>query len=1846
MLLCMPYFVTLHAQINANFSTTNFAACGSLQTTFFDQSVSSASIISWAWELDGNTSSQQNPGAIFAEPGSYTICLTVTDVNGNSDTECKEDYITVYSNPTADFSSDIFEGCAPITVSYTDLSTSDNGEIVSWLWGLGGSAGVINAQNANEEISSTYANGGDYTVSLTVMDSLGCSDTKTVSNFINVFQIPEPNIGFDLLSSCTLPWEIQFFNTNFDPEVIYVWDFGNGMTYTGAEPPIVTYSEVDVYDITITMESGDCRDTLFLERIIDTDVTASFSVTPEFSCQGNSVFFTDESVIETESVLWDFGDGNTSTAANPQHTYTEDGCYDVTLIRVAGECSDTAILSCLEILPAPDVEIDIINQFNCTLPTNLVLSASSTSPGNYQWEFSDSSDVIVIDSNHVPITIEEFGSYEARLKFTDEFGCTYIEEAIPIDIFPFELFLPMTGPSGCAPLTFTLQDSLVSSFDAVSWNWSIGDPVLFNSTASNPTFTMPDTGRYDVQLIVENENGCRDTVVMEDYVRVGMLPEIDFSATPLEACSEVDKVFTDLSSDYADEWAWFADGDFFSDEQNPIIALPLPKVYDIMLQVSHNGCKDSLEFLDYLTILAPYSRFNVEYNCDDPFTVEVLNVSQGADSLMWTLRLSETDSLFFSDSIFGNYTFPDRGKYTLTHYAKNFETGCEDWFTDTIRVVDPIASYTMDTLRGCAPLEISLGDFSQDAFEYEYLSDDGSIDSIFSAEPTITFTEGGILKGPLLIITDIHECKDSFQLNDSVEVNRLDAMIDFTEVICIPDSVHLLDQSVDVLGTKIAWEWSIASGRFESSSQDTIIFIDSVGQYDISFKVEDDWGCKDSLFIPNAVNAVEIIPDFRADSLGCTSSPISFSALGDNGFVDFYDWDFGDGNTSSERNPNHQYAAEGTYDICLTMGDSRGCSKSICKENVVTIIDPEADFLGDPIFATCPPLLTNFKNNSQDATQYIWDFGDNSGLSTNVDPSHVYTAPGVYDVMLIAQSTSNCLDTLILEEYVRVEGPSGTFTFATSPTCIPITVDLFAESDGFYSYTWDYGNGVLDSVAGLVIVDTTSYTYTETGRFTPKLIVTDSIGCSRSFSGDPIIVNNVELDFTQENIPLCGPPLDVQVDNISVGTTDDVAYSWMVDGPQTYTSMDSSPIFSIEETGLYTVSLIVQYDNCTDTLAKSDFLEIADIPQVSFEIQTDEFCEDVNATFINTSTVDYGTFAEWRWDFGDGNTSNAENPIHQYQGLESRTITLVAITNEGCEGSFTASFDVLPSMPANAGEDELICIGDEITLNGEIENLLAGGSFYWEEESSLSCLDCLNPIANPQETTQYILVSIHPNGCESRDTIAVTVIPVPGPELSLTSDSIICLGTSTVIVVDNFNEQYNYLWNEDIPGQDCYEDCEEVVISPVEETTYYVTVFNQFGCVNRDSVTINVETNIDDFLTDTRGICEGESTTIEVLGGLNPVWQSHEDITCLTCSEIEVSPTTGTKYFLRVESEIGCEYEDSVQVIVVPEQIVFAGVDREICLGESVRLSAVGVGEARWSPEDIVAEPEAWITEAIPDSSGFISLNMTFDECTQIDSLFVTVYTRADIVAKGDSVCVGEEAFLTVEGRADRYTWLADEDEVESSQLIKTAETSEYVRVVGEFRTCQPDTAEALLYVYPKVDYQLPEENYVLHLNDEITLEPSFDINRNYTFLWSPNIGLDCVDCADPVISGLMENVDYDLVIIDEDSGCSDVYEINVRFRNECTQEVFHLPNIINTSRGGQNALFTLKTNNPEEFISMTIYDRWGNKMFTTTDIDEGWNGTSNGDPVANGVYVYKITLTCPFTNEDYSILGDVTVIR
>jgi len=226
-------------------------------------------IDTWDWDFgDGDTSSDQNPVHTFAA-GTYNVTLTVTDTHGCSDTKTETSYITSNEGPTADFSADVTDCCDPLTVQFTDLSTEGDNTIVSWYWELGDGA-TSTTQNPNH----TYDD-GTYTVSLTVTDSHGCSDTETKTDYITSNEGPTADFSASPASGYA-PLEVDFSDNSVagdNPIIDWYWEFGDGDTSTDQNPSH-TYNDVGTYAVTLTVtDEHGCTDDATTNVVVTVPVT-------------------------------------------------------------------------------------------------------------------------------------------------------------------------------------------------------------------------------------------------------------------------------------------------------------------------------------------------------------------------------------------------------------------------------------------------------------------------------------------------------------------------------------------------------------------------------------------------------------------------------------------------------------------------------------------------------------------------------------------------------------------------------------------------------------------------------------------------------------------------------------------------------------------------------------------------------------------------------------------------------------------------------------------------------------------------------------------------------------------------------------------------------------------------------------------------------------------------------------------------------------------------------------------------------------------------------------------------------------------------------------------------------------------------------------------------------------------------------------------------------------------------------------------------------------------------------------------------------------------------------------
>jgi PKD repeat protein len=328
----------------ADFSATPLSGDEPLTVSFTDASTSDDGITSWQWDFgDGGTSTQQNPTHTYTQDGVYTVSLVVREADADDDTETKTNYIAVSdTGPTAAFSAVPSSGNEPLTVNFTDASTSYDG-ITSWQWDFG-DGGTSTQQNPTH----TYTQNGAYTVSLVVREADADADTETKN-------ITVSDTGPTAAFSATLlfgnePLTVHFTDasTSYDGITSWQWGFGDGGTST-QQNPTHTYIQDGVYTVSLTVSEGDGDSHTETKTnyitVLDTGPTADFFANPLLGDKPLTVNFTDTSTSYDgiASWWWDFGDGGTSTLQNPTHTYIQEGVYTVSLTVTEGDGnSDTA----------------------------------------------------------------------------------------------------------------------------------------------------------------------------------------------------------------------------------------------------------------------------------------------------------------------------------------------------------------------------------------------------------------------------------------------------------------------------------------------------------------------------------------------------------------------------------------------------------------------------------------------------------------------------------------------------------------------------------------------------------------------------------------------------------------------------------------------------------------------------------------------------------------------------------------------------------------------------------------------------------------------------------------------------------------------------------------------------------------------------------------------------------------------------------------------------------------------------------------------------------------------------------------------------------------------------------------------------------------------------------------------------------------------------------------------------------------------------------------------------------------------------------------------------------------
>jgi len=532
------------------------------------------------------------------------------------------------------------------------------------------------------------------------------------------------------------------------------------------------------------------------------------------------------------------------------------------------------------------------------------------------------------------------------------------------------------------------------------------------------------------------------------------------------------------------------------------------------------------------------------------------------------------------------------------------------------------------------------------------------------------------------------------------------------------------------------------------------------------------------------------------------------------------------------------------------------------------------------------------------------------------------------------------------------------------------------------NFEWSPSIGI---VAG---ADTGTPTVSVEGEQVYTYMVQNQFGCEQTGSVTVISAMTRPPASIDQSLQCDGRTVDFQSSGGALGN-----YIW--DFGDGTTSREINPSHEYAEAGNFIVGLRLDpVFPCADDLglmSERTLVVLDDVAtEASFEIDYDPCVDEGLISFRNTSEISPGPVV-WNWDFGNGMTSNEENPQITIEDNANLDVTLTASTTSGCESQFTVQEPFQVFRFPTVSDTVLACANIATAVNPDGQEDL---KYSWTPAEVFDNSNSASPLITIERTT-VVEVVISQDMCETRS--AVLVMVPEEVEVDKTEDLAVC-STDEVEIFANFEAEGTIIWSESPTLEPILTTASSFTAGPGE---YFVQFTDEFGCTTEDAVLIENGTPTSDIISDDPiPLCLGSSTMLSVRNG-NPSfefisyeWSPDPSIvsTDLTNPRIEIAPSTTTDYMVIVVNLAGCEdtLTTTIEVVDLETMVeltssrdsIFSGEEIELDITPSVGLTVVWSDDPNAGPNRIVTPMEDTFYEVtITDENG----------CTTTKTVAVTV---------------------------------------------------------------------------------------------------------------------------------------------------------------------------------------------------------------------------------------------------------------
>lgn len=1238
----------------ANFDYNN--TCKGIPVQFNDltQKSGAGKLTGWSWNFgDGasginNTSSLQNPAHKFSKPGTYQVSLTVSAANGCSSIFVKP--ITITNAPLVDFDYD--NTCVAESIQFSPVGDVIAADVQSWSWSFGdGSTSTLSNP------LHTYYTPGNYTVSLTIVNTPGCQNS--ISHSISI--LPSPVARFSTNTPACTQNQVDFTNQSSAPAgyiISWEYNFGDGtstIVYFPGNPNVShNYAASGTFTTSLTVvTNNNCSSTTTRTVQILPGPVANFDFNS--SCLNTAVQFNDLSQGSLVSWSWNFGDlvsgvNNTSNQQNPVHTYQQAGNFIVTLVAQSANGCKSTITRTISVSKKPTVDFNYYSSCNSdTIHFNSSAYVNLANTSSWLWDFGDNSTSAQPDPNHFYATP---GTYIVSLTITNQNGCTNVKTCkVQVATAPTALF---TSTSSSCPGTAVLFTDLSSTpngtIDSWNWNFDDGTVVTVNSPSiPNVRHTFAAPGMYEVTLTIRTSAGC--FAYRTSVIKINTAPETAFSFA--NNCSNTPTTFTDLSQAAGGKaiirWSWnFGDPvsgiSNISILQNPQHKFSGKGTYKVTLTTENTeGCTNSAE--RFVTVSTEKDiNFNVSSTCNGApvsFSSDS-SIIPNADisSYLWNFGDGTPVSTLAEPS----HVFALPGNYTVTLTITRF-LGCNSSISKNISVhAWPVAQFT--NTGNCTGNQVKFNDisFSPDGEEiiswaWDFGVNTITTDSSSKQNPAYIYASPGTYN-VRLTVTSASGCTATKVMPVNV-LAAPQALFSYVAESCRSGSVSFRDESTSAKSMITGWYWEFAPGVYSTLQNPVHVFSGPDTCYNVKLIVTTANGCVSSITQRVCIpTGIRVAINYTQTCFGETTWFTPALLQPADGKIAFYNWNFGDPatgyyNESRLTNPQHTFSKPGTFVVSLNVTDINNCSATMYMS---VVVDPLPITAFGYTGGVCDSLIkfTDMTTGAKIA-RWTWNFGDGKSKTINApanpNVNHYYSTPGIYEATLITQSLAGCSDTLrktvrrtpCIRAAIAVKDPvvcqKRSMKFTESSTCeAPIA-----------SWQWFFGDNT--SATFTSPQPFIEHTYKVSGNYTVKMVVATQMvgGIATDTAISQVAVQPAaKAGYQWQDVCIGKSTL---FDNLSQNNNTTIkSYQWNFGDPASSgnTTSVEHPDYKYNLAGEYNVKLVVTNTlGCTDTIVKK--VNIFAGPAANFSWKNS--CEGKPVYFADNSDTASAAIVNWNWKF-------------------------------------------------------------------------------------------------------------------------------------------------------------------------------------------------------------------------------------------------------------------------------------------------------------------------------------------------------------------------------------------------------------------------------------------------------------------------------------------------------------------------------------------------------------------------------------------------------------------------------------